>query len=126
MAKDLVEVASDGKFRKNEHILKSRDYRSVYKKGLSVKQGPLVLCYIPNGLEHSRIGFSISSRNVKQAVRRNRARRLFREVYRKNKSAIKKGLDLVLVVKRSLPEKMMYRDAEEALFKLVKAARLSP
>jgi ribonuclease P protein component len=115
----------DGKFRKHEHILKSKDYRAVYKKGLSVKQGPLVICYLPNGLAHSRIGFSISSRNVKLSSRRNRARRLFREVYRKSKGAIKTGFDLVLIVKRNLPEDMMYNDAEQALFKLIKAARLS-
>ena len=118
-------MISDGKFRKHEHILKSREYRVVYKKGLSVKQGPLVLCYLPNGLAHSRIGFSISSRNVKRSSRRNRARRLFREVYRKNKRVIRTGFDLVLVVKRNLPENMIYDDAEQALFKLIKAARLS-
>lgn len=118
-------MISDGKFRKHEHILKSKEYRAVYKKGLSVKQGPLVLCYLPNDLGHSRIGFSISSRNVKLASRRNRARRLFREVYRKNREAIRKGLDLVLIVKRNLPEDMMYTDAEQALFKLIRTAGLS-
>jgi ribonuclease P protein component len=118
-------MISDGKFRKHEHILKSREYRVVYKKGLSVKQGPLVLCYLPNGLVNSRIGFSISSRNVKLASRRNRARRLFREAYRKNKQAIRRGLDLVLIVKRNLPENMVYGDAEQALFKLIKTAGLS-
>jgi ribonuclease P protein component len=118
-------MISDGKFRKNEHILKSKEYRAVYKNGLSVKQGPLVLCYLPNGLAHSRIGFSISSRNVKLASRRNRARRLFREVYRKNKPAIRKGLDLVVIAKRNLSDNMMYGDAEQALFKLIRAAGLS-
>jgi ribonuclease P protein component len=118
-------MTPDGKFRKHEHILKSKEYRVVYKKGLSVKQGPLVLCYLPNDLSHSRVGFSISSRNVKLSSRRNRARRLFREVYRKNKGSIKKGLDLVIIVKRNLPENMMYGDAEQALFKLIRTARLS-
>jgi ribonuclease P protein component len=118
-------MISDGKFRKHEHILKSKDYRAVYKKGLSVKQGPLVLCYLPNGLAHSRIGFSISSRNVKLSTRRNRARRLFREVYRRNKGAVRAGFDIVLVVKRHLPENMVYDAAELALFKLIRAARLS-
>jgi ribonuclease P protein component len=118
-------MISDGKFRKHEHILKSKEYRAVYKKGLSVKQGPLVLCYLANDLGRSRIGFSISSRNVKRASRRNRARRLFREVYRKNKENIRKGLDLVIIVKRNLPENMSYGDAEQALFKLIRTARLS-
>ncbi len=117
-------MTPDGKFRKHEHILKSKDYRAVYKKGLSVKQGPLILSYLPNGLAHSRIGFSISSRNVRLASRRNRTRRLFREAYRKNKNSIKRGFDIVFIVKRSFPENMMYSGAEEALSKIAGAAKL--
>lgn len=115
----------DGKFRKREHILKSRDYRAVYKKGLSVKRGPLVLSYLPNDLPYTRIGFSISSRNVKLASRRNRARRLFREAYRRNKTAVRAGFDLVLVLKRNLPENAIYADAQQALFGVINAAGLS-
>jgi len=114
----------DGKFRKRERVLKSKDFRVVYKKGLSVKLGPLVLCYVPNNMAHSRLGFSISSRNTKRASDRNRARRLFREVYRRHKSEIKRPFDLVIVVKRNLSERMGYREAEEALLKLIKNAGL--
>jgi ribonuclease P protein component len=118
-------LISDGKFRKREHVLKSKDFRLVYKKGLSVKLGPLVLCCAPNGLAHSRVGFSISSRNTKLASARNRARRLFREAYRRQKDGIKAGFDLVIIVKRSLPERMRYADAADALQKLVTNAGLS-
>lgn len=118
-------MITDGKFRKHEHILKTKDYRAVYRKGPSIKQGPLVLSYLPNGLAHSRIGFSISSRNVKLASRRNRTRRLFREAYRKNRGSIKMGFDLVFIVKRSFPENMIYSDAEAALARIIKAAKLS-
>jgi ribonuclease P protein component len=118
-------MIADGKFRKHEHILKSKDYRAVYRKGLSVKQGPLVLSYLPNGLANSRIGFSISARSVKLASRRNRTRRLFREAYRKNKGSIKTGFDIVFIAKRSFPENMVYSDAEETLLKIIKGARLS-
>jgi ribonuclease P protein component len=117
-------MISDGKFRKREHILKSKDFRAVYRKGLSVRNGPLVLCWLPNGLAHSRIGFSISSSNIKRAVRRNRARRLFREAYRKHRSGIRTPVDLVLVVKRNMPEDMKYGDAEQALLKAMKRAGL--
>ena len=125
MAKDPTGCVSDGKFRKREHILKSKDFRTVYKKGLSVKSGPLVLCYAPNNFTHNRLGFSISARNTKLAADRNRARRLFREVYRKHKSGIRRSFDLVIVIKRNLSEKIGYSGAEEVFQRLIRNAGLS-
>ncbi len=113
---------SDGKLRQRERILKSRDFRTVYKNGQSVKSGPLVLCYFPNSLTCNRLGFSISSRNTKLAFCRNRARRLFREVYRLHKDEIRKHFDIVLVVKRALPDSMRYSGAEELFMRLIKNA----
>lgn len=115
-------MTSDGKFRKREHILKTRDFMAVYKKGLSVRNGPLVLCWLPNGLAHSRVGFSVSSRNVKSAVRRNRMRRLFREAYRKRRHAVTKPADLVLVFKREMPRGMRYADAEKVFMEALSKA----
>lgn len=115
-------MISDGKFRKREHILKSRDFRAVYKKGLSVKDGPLVLCAMPNGMAHSRIGFSISSRNIKLASKRNRVKRFLREAYRQNRASIKKPSDLVFVAKRALPENASFEDVKRAFLKLIAKA----
>lgn len=116
---------SDGKFRKSEHILKSGDFRSVYKNGSSAKLGAVVLCHMPNGLSHSRIGFSIGSGNIKLAGRRNRIKRLFREAYRRNKRSIKGNSDIVLIAKRPLPDRAGLRDAEEIFLKLIKSAGIS-
>ena len=118
-------MTPDGKFRKREHILKSRDFRVVYREGLSVKSGPLVLCHKPNGLAHNRLGFSVSSGNVKPACRRNRLKRLFREAYRRHRPDMKGASDLVLVAKRALPEKMAYKDAEALFLRLINIAGLA-
>jgi ribonuclease P protein component len=115
-------MISDGKFHKREHILKTRDFGTVYKKGLSVKNGPLVLCCMPNGLAHSRVGFSISSRNIKLASRRNRIKRLLREAYRLNKDRISGPADLIFIAKRPLPEDTAYEDVKAIFLKLIKSA----
>lgn len=116
---------SDGKFRKRERVVKSKDFRAVYNKGLSAKDGPFILCYLPSPLSHSRLGFSISSKSIKSAPRRNKVRRLFREVYRRQRDVIKGSFDMVIVVRRNPPEKIIYRDAEKIFARLIGRAGIS-
>ena len=118
-------MISDERFRKSEHILKSKDFRVIYKKGNSVKVGPLVLSYLPNGLLYSRLGFSISSRTVKLASNRNRIKRIFREIYRKEKKSVKKGFDIVIIIRRNLPRPIQYKDMKDMFFKAIKTAGIS-
>ena len=110
------------KLGKREHILKPREFSAVYKKGRSFKKNGFVLCVLPNGLPHSRLGFSIGSANVKRATIRNRIRRLFREIYRKNRAALKSTVDMVLVVRRSPGKKFLYKEAEKSFYALTKEA----
>lgn len=115
-------MISDETFRKKEHILKSKDFREVYKRGRSCKQSGFVLSVMPNSLTHGRLGFSISSKNVKLAVIRNRIRRLFREVYRKNKPIFKTDFDMVLVVRKNPGKNFLYEEARSVFLALAKEA----
>lgn len=117
-------MISDGTLRKHEHIIKTKDFRAVYRKGRSARKGGFVLCYLPNALAHNRIGFSISSSVVKLSSIRNRIRRLFREVYRKNKAAVRGAHDIVIVVRRNPGKKLAYDWAESLFFDIVKEAGL--
>ena len=113
-------MTSDGRFAKKERLIKTGDFRKVYNKGNSFTVGPFVLKTLPNAFNLSRIGFSISARSIKRAVRRNRVRRLFREVFRKNKKDIKKGFDMVLLVRKDPQDSFSYSDAESIFLKLAK------
>ena len=110
----------DEKFRKKEHLLKSGDFRKVYKKGSSVKKDALIFYYMPNGLGHNRLGFSISSGKIKLAVSRNRIRRILREIYRRNKKNFVGGIDMVLIVRKDMAKTFSYRDVENIFLKLAK------
>jgi len=114
----------DGKFGKTERVLKSRDFRNIYRKGQRARFETVVLHCLPNELGHNRLGFSISSRSVKQASKRNRARRVFREIYRKRKEDLKKGYDLVLVVRSDFGGRISYKKLESIYLKLAKSAGL--
>jgi ribonuclease P protein component len=54
---------------------------------------------LPNALPHGRLGIA-ATRKLGTAVLRNRAKRLIREVFRRNKIA--PGFDVVVVPKREL------------------------
>jgi ribonuclease P protein component len=112
-------TAGEG-FSKKERLLKSKDFRVVYTKGRKVSVGGAAICYLENALGHNRLGFSISSRNFKLAAARNRIRRLFREVYRRNKRELRSGFDLVLVVKRGFDKNSPLVEAERLFKELIK------
>ena len=82
--------------RGERYITKAVQYAEVYNKGSSRVDKLVVMKIVPNGLELSRYGFSIS-RRVGKAVVRNRVRRLFREVVRP--IPVKPGWDIVLIAR---------------------------
>ena len=117
-------MISDEKFPRKERLLKTKDFKSVYKKGALFKSDSFFLYCMPNMLKNNRIGFSISSRNIKLASSRNRIRRLFREVYRRRKKDLKTGFDMVLVLKKDLGRAISYKEVEGLFLKLAKGANL--
>jgi len=61
----------------------------LFKEGKSVSAFPLRLVYMPSSQSDSMLskaGVSVSKRNFKRAVDRNRIKRLIREAYRLHKS----------------------------------------
>jgi len=130
----------DETFTKKERLIKTKDFRKVYQEGRSFKAGftPLdvpsnavkakcltgfiILKISANTALTNRVGFSISAKSIKRANKRNRIKRLFREAYRKNKKILKKGFDIVFVVRRDTKCGFSYKDAEEILLSLSKQA----
>jgi ribonuclease P protein component len=114
----------DGTFAKQERLIKTKDFRKVYKDGRSYKAGFVILRLLPNAARTNRVGFSISAKIIKRAFRRNRIKRLFREVYRRNKKILKRGFDMVFVIRRDFKEEFSYAEAEQVFLNLSKQAGL--
>ena len=117
-------MISDERFSKKEHLLKSKDFSKVYRKGLAGRSDGVILYCLANALEHNRLGFSIGAKNIKRATSRNRIRRLFKEVYRKLKGKLKRGFDIVIVVRKDISAAISYDSAAATFLKLAKEARL--
>jgi ribonuclease P protein component len=108
------------RFPKRAHILKSKDFKKVYDRGRFVKKGPYVLYRLANDLKESRIGFSIGARNIRKANRRNRYKRLFREVFRKTNKKLKNNFDLVLLIRKDYDKTITYTGAETIFLTMAK------
>lgn len=75
-------------FNKSEKLKSKILIDKLFKEGKSVSAFPLRLVYMPidqNNKTLSKAGVSVSKRNFKRAVDRNRIKRLIREAYRLRK-----------------------------------------
>ncbi len=70
-----------------------------------------------NGLETTRLGLSVGRVVWKQAVRRNRVKRVLREAFRLERRELPAGVDLVLI-----PAKGVQPELESARRELVRLA----
>ena len=96
----------------------------LFEDGKSVKSYPILLAYKTNeSLESSfQVGFSVSKRNFKHAVDRNRIKRLLREYFRKNKylftfSEEKQFLFMFIFIGKAMPN---YKEIEKAMEKIAR------
>jgi ribonuclease P protein component len=92
-------VAPPDVFRPQEHIRRRADFQRVYEQGAKTHGRLATVFVLRNALPVGRLGIAATKR-LGGAVQRNRAKRLIRDVFRRNKIAA--GFDLVVVPKRDL------------------------
>jgi ribonuclease P protein component len=116
-------ISGEG-FSKSEHLVKTGDFRRAYKEGASFKKDWLTLYRLSNRSTSNRVGFAVSARAISLATRRNRIKRILREIYRKTKKDLKTGFDIVLSVKRAPSVPVKFDDTKNIFFELSKKAGL--
>lgn len=78
-----------------------------------------------NEVGRHRLGVTIGKSKVSLASRRNKIRRLIREVFRINKSKLKNGpYDIVIALSKSPPDKVSYSVVDNNLQIMFKKAGL--
>lgn len=86
-------------FRPHERIRHRVEFQRIYDNGLRVNSRYSTVFFLPNARSAARLGIA-ATRKLGGAVRRNKAKRLIREVFRRNKIVM--GFDVVVVPKREL------------------------
>ena len=82
-------------------LIKSTDFKRVRRLGKSYAHPLVVLVKHPNASGHTQIGIT-AGRSVGNAVYRNRAKRILREIIRPMLPAISPGWDIILLARKPM------------------------
>ncbi len=91
------------RFTKAHRVRRRGEFKRVFDLSLRMKGRYLTVLMAPNGAGTRRLGI-VASRKLGDAVRRNRAKRLIRDIFRRriNTVASSPGYDLVVIPRREL------------------------
>jgi ribonuclease P protein component len=87
------------RLRSSERIRRRQEFQGVYQRGVRVRGRYCTIFVLASGRPLGRLGIA-ATKKLGGAVRRNRAKRLIREVFRRNKIA--PGFDVVVIPHREL------------------------
>lgn len=108
--------------KRKYRLIKSTDFKRVRRLGKSYAHPLVVLLKHPNASNQTRVGIS-AGRSVGNAVHRNRAKRILREIMRPILPAIRPGWDIILLARRPILSGK-YNEVETAVQTLLKRAKI--
>ena len=117
------------RFRPSQRIRRHADFQEIYKTGARVHSRYCTLFIRRNQSTVGRLGIA-ATKKLGGAVVRNRAKRLIREVFRRNKVA--PGFDVVVIPKRELLDASLitleadYRNTLERTLRRRRTAVVAP
>jgi len=97
-----------------ERIRRTQEFGYIYKNGIRFRGRYFTLVYLENRLPFSRLGV-VASRKVGRAVKRNRAKRRMRDLFRRNKTCLPFAADVVAIARPETAEAPMAALREDFL-----------
>ena len=107
---------------KKYRIRKNMEFKNIYKVGKNYWNRNLILYVKKNGLDETRVGYTITKK-IGNAVIRNKIRRRMKEIYRLNFHNVKEGYDLVFIAKRSIND-ISYKELESSVIHIMSISKL--
>ena len=107
---DIRVISVNRRFSRHNRLTKPAEFRALFASGKRIITRDLLIISRNNQLPVARLGMAISKKNVPQANKRNRLKRIIRDSFRNNQHHMT-GMDvLVLATKHS------YKSSSQALF----------
>lgn len=79
----------------------SKQIAQVFQTGKYIHGKYVFIKYLPNKINNPRIAISVSTKFFKQAVKRNRIKRLIREATKQSNFQKKSSLDILIIPKKT-------------------------
>ena len=86
--------------RRQERLVKQKDFDAAYRSGRTISNRLLTLKYSGNHLPYNRFGVVVSTKVDKRAVYRNKIKRRIRAVLAGQSQSLLPGTDFVLIAKK--------------------------
>lgn len=83
-------------FLKKNRLSNNCDFENVLKNGKLLKCKFFTLKILKNNLEYPRLGIRINKK-IGNAVKRNKIKRMIKEIFRMNKNEFNENIDIVLI-----------------------------
>lgn len=107
---------------KKYRIRKNMEFKNIYKLGKNYWNRNLILYVKKNGLDETRVGYTITKK-IGNAVIRNKLRRKMKEIYRLNFHNIRQGYDLIFIAKKSIKD-IPYKELEGSMIHIMSIAKV--
>jgi ribonuclease P protein component len=98
---DHPPAAPEARFPKANRLLRRPQFSRVFETGLRVQGRFLTVLLTSNDTGRPRLGI-VASRKLGNAVKRNRAKRLIREAFRRSEAPGGRGVDVLVIPRREI------------------------
>ncbi|CAL4317559.1 ribonuclease P protein component [Buchnera aphidicola] len=90
-------------FKKKFRLLNKNQYKNVFRNSYVVRFQEILIFGHKNDRKYSRLGISISKKNIKKSYKRNYLKRIIREFFRMNKEKFFR-MDFVVCIKKQFSQ----------------------
>lgn len=104
--------------KSKQRLRKNKDFVRVFKQGKRHYFGGVLLSYIQNDVDQTRVGFVVSKKYSSLAVHRNKQRRILQSAMSHLYPKLKPGFDIVISYTNN-DKMLLYKDARIVLTKLL-------